>query len=87
MSHLEFNNSASLGENFGISLLYARSGRAHLRAGEIIRTDTRSTGPREALYGLIPDTLMDMRTDLTAVPHASLRTQILKNHVRGPERL
>ena len=32
-------------------------------------------------------TLFEMRTDVNAVPHASLRSQILKNQVRGPERL
>ena len=33
------------------------------------------------------DTLRIGCTDLTAVPHAGLRNQILKNQVRGPERL
>ena len=50
-------------------------------------TDTRSTGPREALYGLIPGwheakhTFMDMRTDSTAVPHAGL-SENLRNQDR-----
>ena len=61
-----------------------RCGHLHLRAGEM-STNPRSTGPREALCGLIPgrpNTLMDMRTDLIAVPHAGLGFQFLRVPVR-----
>ena len=44
-------------------------------------TNPRSTGPREALCGLIPDALMDMHTELKAVPHAGLGFQFLRVHV------
>ena len=38
-----------------------RSGHVHLQAGEIT-TDARSTGPREALHGLIPDSHWERHT-------------------------
>ena len=55
------------------------------------KTNPRSTGPQGALCGLTlgshtitrRDTLMIMRTDLTAAPHAGLRNKILKNQVKG----
>ena len=41
------------------------------------RTNPRCTSPREALCGLIPgwhEAIIELRTDVNAVPHASLRT-------------
>ena len=47
-----------------------RCGHVQLQAGERT-TNTRSTGPREALYGLIPG-WHKAKPDVTAVPHAGL---------------
>ena len=49
-------------------------------------TNPRSTGPREAAATPLDLTLMDMRTDLTAVPHAGLGYHFLRVQVREPEK-
>ena len=53
------------------------------------KTNPRSTGPRDGRHSAGSSRALTGRDTLilTAVPHASLRSQILKNQVRGTARL